>query len=68
MKRRGVLLALPLVVGQDGLPCDITLVRGISTELDEAALDALKEWRFTPGMKDGKPVAVQITAEIEFIP
>lgn len=61
-------IVFSLVVGQDGLPRDITLVRGISTELDEAALDSLRKWRFTPAMKDGKPVAVHITVEIDFIP
>jgi TonB family protein len=61
-------IVFSLVVGADGIPRDIKLMRGLSPELDEAALDALKEWRFTPGMKDGKPVAVQVTVQINFIP
>ncbi len=61
-------IVFSLAVGQDGLPRDITLVRGISTEVDEAALDSLRKWRFTPAMKDGKRVAVKITVEIDFIP
>jgi outer membrane biosynthesis protein TonB len=27
---------------------------------------AMKKWRFKPGMKDGKPVAVTITVEMSF--
>ena len=34
--------------------------------LDEAAVQALKQWRFEPGTKDGKPVAVLIEVEMSF--
>jgi TonB family protein len=34
--------------------------------LDAEALKALSQWRFKPGTKDGKPVAVRIEVEIGF--
>jgi len=34
--------------------------------LDQAAIDALKQWKFQPGRKDDKPVAVRITVESAF--
>mgnify|MGYP003509931133 FL=1 len=34
--------------------------------LDEAAIQALKQWRFDPGTKDGKPVAVRVEVEMSF--
>jgi TonB family protein len=34
--------------------------------LDEKAIDAVKQWKFEPGTKDGKPVAVFATIEITF--
>jgi outer membrane biosynthesis protein TonB len=29
-------------------------------------VDAVKQWRFEPGTKEGKPVAVKISVEIRF--
>jgi TonB family protein len=34
--------------------------------LDEQAVTARKKWRFQPGTKDGKPVAVEVTVEMSF--
>jgi TonB family protein len=55
-----------LVVGADGKPRDIRVARTLGLGLDEKALDAVKNWRFEPALKDGKPVAVQINVEVSF--
>jgi len=34
--------------------------------LDEKALDAVRTWRFEPARKDGVPVAVRISVEVNF--
>jgi outer membrane biosynthesis protein TonB len=34
--------------------------------LDEKAVEALRMWRFQPGTKDGHPVAVEISVEVNF--
>jgi TonB family protein len=34
--------------------------------LDEKAIEAVKNWRFEPAMKDGHPVPVQIAVEVDF--
>jgi protein TonB len=34
--------------------------------LDEAALDAIKEWRFTPTLLNGAPVPVIMTVTVNF--
>lgn len=34
--------------------------------LDAAALDAVKHWKFTPAIKDGKPVASQVMVPVDF--
>ena len=57
---------LSLIVGEDGLPRDIRVARSLGMGLDEKAIEAVKQWRFKPAMKDGKPVSVQITIEMSF--
>jgi len=64
-RHRGTVV-LGLVVGSDGLPRDITVSRPLSSKFDEAAVDAVKKWRFSPATKDGKPVATSIQIEVAF--
>jgi hypothetical protein len=33
---------------------------------EEATIDAVKQWKFQPAMKDGKPVAVRMAAFVDF--
>jgi len=55
-----------LVVGPDGKPRDIRVTHTLGLGLDEKAIDAVKTWKFEPAMKDGKPVAVQISVQVDF--
>lgn len=64
-KYQGVCV-LWLVVGPDGRPRDIRVARSLGLGLDEKAIEAVKNWKFEPAMKDGKPVAVQINVEVNF--
>ena len=45
---------------------DIKVVRPLGLGLDEKAIEAIKKWRFRPGVKNGKPVAVLVTIEVNF--
>ena len=55
-----------LIVDAAGRPRDIRVVRGLGLGLDAKALQAVQQWRFQPALKDGKPVDVQISVEVEF--
>ena len=59
-------VVLWLVVGPDGKPRDIKVLRTLGLGLDEKAIEAVRNWRFEPAMKDNKPVAVQINVEVNF--
>ena len=63
--RRGTVV-LDLVVDADGLPRDIKVYLPLSPEFDEAALDTVKKWKFSPATRDGKPIATQIEVEVSF--
>jgi TonB family protein len=57
---------LSLIVGTDGKPRDIRVERKLGMLLDEKAVEAVRNWTFEPGQKDGKPVAVQVNVEVSF--
>ena len=45
------------VVGENGDITDVQVTRVTRQEygLDQAAIDAARQWKFKPGRKDGKP-------------
>jgi TonB family protein len=51
---------LGLIVGADGKPRNIHIINRLGLGLDEKAIEAVSSWRFSPALKDGQPVAVQI--------
>lgn len=56
-------------VGADGRPGEIEFAnRSGSRELDQAALEAVRQWRFAPAMRDGEPVASTVEVPVEFKP
>ena len=59
-------VVLSLVVDQQGRPQNLKVVRSLGLGLDEQAIEAVEKWRFKPGMKDGKPVPVMATIEVNF--
>jgi protein TonB len=55
-----------LVIDQSGMPRNVRVVRPVGMGLDELAVNAVRRWRFRPGMKDGRAVAVIANAEVSF--
>src|SRR6202049_2099337 len=55
-----------LIVDDQGRPRDIRVVHGLGFGLDAKAIEAVKQWKFQPAMKDGRPVNVQISVEVGF--
>jgi TonB family protein len=61
-------VTMSAVVRTDGAPSDIEVTTSLDTKygLDDQAVAALKQWRFEPGRKDGKPVNVRVSIEMRF--
>ena len=54
------------VVSSQGTPRNVHVVKSLHKDVDGAAVEAVKQWVFTPGKKDGKAVAVRLQIEIHF--
>jgi TonB family protein len=55
-----------VVIGVDGRAHDGRILREVGLGLDENALEAISQWEFQPGTKDGQPVPVLATIEVNF--
>jgi len=57
---------LKTTVTPEGLPSDIEITKGLNTDKDRTAAEAVKQWRFQPGTKGGEAVHVRVSIEIAF--
>ena len=57
---------LSLLIDQAGLPQDIKVVHGLGSGLDEKAVEAVRQYRFKPATRDGRPVATKIYVDVNF--
>ena len=61
---QGVVI-IEATIGPDGKVNDARVLRSIPL-LDQAALDAVKQWEFTPTLLNGVPVPVIMTVTVNF--
>jgi protein TonB len=54
------------VIDEQGRVADVQVLRGLRMGLDEAAVAAIQQWRFTPALLAGKPVKVYYNLTINF--
>jgi TonB family protein len=59
-------VVVAVTIDTDGTAQDMRVVRGLGLGLDEKALQAISQWKFKPGTKDGQPVPVMATIEVNF--
>jgi TonB family protein len=57
---------LQVEITTEGIAQNIRVVTSLNPGLDAKAIAAVSRWRFKPGMKDGQPVAVYATIEVNF--
>jgi TonB family protein len=59
-------VVLAMIVTTQGDADDVKVVRGFDPDLDQHAVDTVRQWKFEPGTKDGKPVPVALSVEVSF--
>jgi TonB family protein len=64
-KYQGVVV-VSFVIGVDGRPHNVSIVRGIGLGLDESAARALPLWRFEPGKRGDTAIPVITTVQMNF--
>jgi TonB family protein len=57
---------LRVEVGTDGAVHDVRVERSLERGLDEKAIEAVRSWKFEPALKNGNPIADEITVEVSF--
>jgi TonB family protein len=67
-RRRGVEgdVVLEIVVRRDGSVGDVKVLQGLGAGLDRRAIDAVRQWRFSPAKRYGTPVDVLVEVAVEF--
>jgi len=59
-------VVLSAIIGPDGRPRNIRVVRSLGMGLDEKAVERVRTWLFEPGKRNGTPVAVAMNLEVDF--
>jgi TonB family protein len=62
------IVILELTIGTDGTVANARVLRGIVPTLDQAAVDAARQWRYEPVLLNGTPVSAVLTATVAVRP
>jgi TonB family protein len=55
-----------MIVGPDGSVYSVKLTQPLGLGLDETSAATIKTWKFEPAKRNGEPVAVEVSVEMEF--
>jgi TonB family protein len=59
-------VVLEIVVRDDGSVGDVKILKGLGAGLDRRAVDAVRQWRFSPARRHGAAVDVMVEVAVEF--
>jgi TonB family protein len=59
-------VTLQVVVLRDGSVGDVRVVRRLGSGLDDKAIQAVRQWKFAPALRQGAPVDVFVEVTVEF--
>lgn len=68
MKREGIngVVSVTFEVDEQGNVQDPAVQKSTNSKFDQAALDAIKKWKFKPGRRDGVPVKMKVAIPLQF--
>lgn len=66
--RIGGVVILRVLVGETGTPLDVEVVKDVAGGLGEAAVSAVRRWKFEPARRNGTAVRAWTTVPIPFEP
>jgi TonB family protein len=59
-------VTLGITVRKDGSVSGVHVVKSVDRDIDQAAMDAVSQWKFDPGTYEGKPVDTELMVEVNF--
>jgi protein TonB len=59
-------VSVMLTIPPDGVPKDVKIAKGFRPDFDKSAIESIRQWRFRPAMRDGKPIEVTVTVGVVF--
>ena len=59
-------VVIQALIVKDGIPQNAKVVSSPDESLSQAALDAVRQWRYQPYTLNGEPVSVMTTINLEF--
>ena len=60
------LVVLEAVLSAEGVPEDIRVVSSPSDDLSQSALDAVRQWRYSPTLLNGEPISVVTEINVNY--
>ncbi len=68
MKRDGIsgMVAVKVEIDETGSVATCSVSKSSNPAFEEAAMSAVKNWRFTPAKKNGNPVRISLVIPIKF--
>lgn len=54
------------IIDEKGNVLETSILKSVNADCDKAAMDAIKQTKFTPGIKDNKPVKSEVTIPVMF--
>ena len=60
------IVILEATIDREGDVTNVTVLRGLGLGLDDAAVSAVSQWKYTPTFYNGRPVEILLTVTVQF--